>query len=112
MSIRYDYLTGHFDQVCESLRRALGQYARHCDRFKVGLTVDPEQRWTDHAADKWTEMVVVYHTSSSRYAAQMEKELIQHGWNSRVLAWSWNEVRGGGGLRRDYYDYYIYVLLG
>lgn len=111
MSVHYQEWTGHFSQVAESLRRALGQYASRNQHFKVGLTVDPETRWSQHKKDGWSRLVVVYRTSSASYAATMEDELIIHGWQSSVIAESWNQVRGGGGLRQGYATYFVYVLL-
>lgn len=79
--------------------------------FKVGLTVNPDRRWSDHARHEWREMVVVYATSSRSYAAAAERELIEHGWASHIDCESFNLVRGGGGARHGYSEYYIYVLL-
>ncbi len=111
MSVRWNQWTGHYSQVAESLRRALGQYMTRNSEFKVGLTVDPDQRWGGHAPDGWREMVVIYETSSARSAAQAERELIEHGWESQIDSESWNLVRGGGGLQQGYDAYYVYVLL-
>ena len=110
MPVRYKFSTGHLCNVMSALRKALGQYARHNGSIKVGLTVNPEQRWEAHRRDGWREMVVIYETRSSRYVGDAEKKLIGHSFlrhNKRC----WNIYNGGGGLREGFPKYYIYVIL-
>lgn len=111
MSVRWNQWSGHYSQVGESLRRALSQYTRNNSEFKVGLTVDPEQRWQAHKGHEWREMVVIYETTSRKSAANAERDLIDHGLKEHIDAESFNEVRGGGGVQHGYDAYYIYVLL-
>ena len=110
MGIRWKEWTGHYHNVLPLLRKALGQYARRYGAIKVGLTVDPEQRWQSQKFDDWNEMVVLYATSSPDYAKEVEKDLIKHGWRSH-LDKSWNEITGGGSLQHGYSKYYVYILL-
>jgi hypothetical protein len=111
MGLSYDYITGHADDVFILLRQFLGLLVSRGSNFKVGVTIDPGQRWSAHRQHGWREMVVVYHTTSPNYAGSIEDDLILHGWRSHFLARSWNAVRGGGGVVRDASHYYVYVLI-
>jgi hypothetical protein len=97
MALIWNNHTGHLSNLIPSLRRALGQYARYCNEFKIGLTTNPEQRWSRHTRDGWDDMVVVYSTGSEDYAADAETLLIEHGWDADYMPECWNSVRGGGG---------------
>lgn len=104
--------TGHISNLISSLRRAYGQYRCNYDQIKIGLTVDPETRWRSHAQQGWSRMVVIYSTSSPKYVAQVERLLIEHGWDTDFYEQCKNLIGGGGGLRYGYPRYYIYVILG
>jgi hypothetical protein len=107
----WNELTGHISNLIPSLNRAIGQYARNCREYKVGLTVNPRSRWYSHKADGWHDMVVIYSTSSADYVAYAEDMLIEHGFNSSYYRRCYNQIRGGGGLRREYPKYYIYIVI-
>lgn len=109
MEVEYWYLTGHPSDIRENLKRALGQYRRRATQHKVGATSDPETRVKAHRQGAWSRMIVVYETTSLRYAAELEHDLIEQGWNNSEG--SANDVGGGGGLKAGYEKYYVYVLL-
>lgn len=112
MALLWNEYKGHIGILISTLRRALGQYARYYSGYKIGLTVDPEQRWRRHLQDGcWNDMVVIYSTASENYAAEAEFLLIEHGWEADYMPECWNIVRGGGGLRPGHSRYYIYILL-
>lgn len=83
MAVIYYYSTGHFTRIESELIRALGQYARHNDYVKVGITNEPERRWVEHQrersqySDSWTKMVVIYETSSWANVTQAERKLVR-----------------------------------
>jgi hypothetical protein len=106
---RWQERTGHLSNLVPSLRRALGQYARYCTEFKIGLTVDPQSRWRAHVRDGWREMVVVYSTTSEDYVWDAEQLLIEHGLDAYYYAECLNRI--GGGLRRGHRRYYVYIVV-
>ena len=110
MSLEFWYWTGGVHYTLPSLRKAVGQYARRNASIKVGLTTNPKQRWWSHQRDGWRKMVVIYKTSSSKFAAIAEKNLIDLGFTNHDKK-SWNERAGGGGLHPGKPMYYIYVVL-
>lgn len=110
MAIRWLEKTGFPNLILPSLRAALGQHARRHDEIKIGLTVNPEARWNAHKQENWKEMVVIYETSSPRFASNIERDLIKHGWDFHYDK-SWNEITGGGSLQHGHLRYYVYVLL-
>jgi hypothetical protein len=111
MALIYKDRTGHISNLIPSLRRALGQYTRYCNHFRIGLTTNPEQRWNAYKRDGWDDMIVVYSTKSEKYAADAEKLLIDHGWETEYIPQCWNSIRGGGGKRPGYGWYCIYIVV-
>ena len=109
MSVRWENYLGHATSVTPTLHRALGQYARRSSEIKIGLTIDPERRWGQHANDGWREMVVLYATRSRKYCGHIEKQLINRGW-TRHSEKCCNLRNGGGGLAFNSPWYYIYVI--
>ena len=80
------------------IQRSLGQHQRNARMMKIGVIVNPESRWKSSQADDWAQMVLLYRTTSRRYAREVERELIDYlkgrYFGVRKLNW-WN---GGGGL--------------
>ena len=107
MELHYDYWTGAFNTVLESLNRSLSQYIRHYSKVKIGITNNPVNRISGHKSGyvKWDFMVVKYKTTSTHYINKMEKHLIKNNYNCVE-----NEIGGGGGPKGDG-DQYLYVLL-
>jgi uncharacterized protein (DUF2345 family) len=54
MAVIWRDRTGHYRQILSQLARSLGQYARHHQAIKVGLTTNSDMRWVQHKADGWT----------------------------------------------------------
>lgn len=112
MSLVWDYDTGHLSDMLPSLHRRLGRLANGCTEYKIGLTVDPDTRWAAHKRNGWERMVVVYHTSSEKYITGAESHLIGYGQERIYYKAECQNLRGGGGgIRRGYYDYYLYIVL-
>ena len=97
------------DALLEKLRRSIGQYQRGSRAIKIGLTTDPTRRWSEQRRDGWSEMVVIYSTSSRNFAAVVEQELTAQGWGEHYTVWNYN--LGGEGIPGSYTRYYVYVLL-
>lgn len=110
MAVIWKPRTGNYLEVLPNLTRALGQYTSLHDHIKVGLTVDPDARWNTHKNDGWTDLIVLYETSSPKYCAAIEAYLIEYGWQKH-LDKSWNERSGGAGLKQGYLKYFVYVLV-
>jgi len=106
--LEYDYWTGHFTDVIESLNRSMGQYIAWNNKVKVGITNDPERRWQDHAKTRprWKRMVVKYRTTSIKKTRDLE-------WYLTEVYWDYldNRVAGGGGMIGKGKYQYLYVLL-
>lgn len=110
MIIRWREFSGRpNDALLEKLHRSIGQYQRGSRSIKIGLTTDPMRRWSEQRREGWSEMVVIYSTSSRNFAAAVEKDLIAHGWNNYYTSWNYNP--GGEGIPGSYTRYYVYVLL-
>ncbi|MCO6175366.1 hypothetical protein NHF50_09955 [Flavobacterium sp. NRK F10] len=103
----YEYQTGTFNDVKESLIRSIAQYLRHYNKVKVGITSNPLNRFSQHSnsGKGWKKMIVKYETSSVSYINEMEKLLIDNF--SDLLQ---NEIGGGGGPNGKP-PYYLYLLL-
>lgn len=106
--VEYNLITGHFNEVIESLNRTIGQFKRNNSAVKIGITGrDPQIRFNEHLAEKrWKRMVVVYRTSSHNYANKIEEILVEQHYNELI-----NTRQGGSSnLTTEGYNY-VYVLL-
>ena len=97
------------DALLEKLHRSIGQYQKGSRSIKIGLTTDPTRRWSEQRREGWSEMVVIYSTSSRNFAAAVEQELAAHGWGEYYTGWNYSAE--GERLPGSYTRYYVYVLL-
>ena len=93
----------------ERLRRSLVQYWEGSQSMKIGLTTDPMQSWREQRYAGWSEMVVIYSSSSQNFAAAVEGDLTAHGWSNHFTNWNYDTMLKG--LPGSYTRYYVYVLL-
>ena len=91
-------------EVAAAVARIIGT-RRQSRGFKIGRTVDPQQRFNQHRAD---ELHVIYSTSSIDHAITVENALINYFANDER---SLNQaLHGGGGVSYDY-DHHVYVAV-
>ena len=95
--------TGHLPSVLGTLRRRLSALKRSGRRFKIGITGYPEVR-SDAYGPEYTEMVVLYQTTSEHYIRELERLLVDE-YRSHID----NETRGGGGDVKGP-PFYLYVV--
>ena len=106
---QYYYETGQPKNIIESLNRSIGQYRRYYDYVKVGITSDPERRFSEHKRNctyHWERMVVVYATRSVKNANDVEDWFIANREDDLV-----NIYKGKSNMC-DSEFYYAYFLLG
>ena len=109
MTILYNYYTGTPAAILTGLRQSIAQYRNSNTSFKIGITANPNQRWSQHSSNyNWDRMVVIYKTTSYNFVTQVERELIAYTY---VWDGSENQVGGGGGKPADATVYYVYFLL-
>lgn len=104
--IYYEHMTGTPARVASSLRRRVSQYTRQ-DRvrgFKIGITNNPERRFSESHAAQYDEMIVVYQTASRRHVCDVERDLVEH---NRDLC---DNLVGGGGGRASTGPFYLYIV--
>ena len=108
MQLRYELETGWPNQLT-AMNRRIGGLKRHASAIKVGITNCPETRLRQYETTcprHYSEMVVLYRTSTRRNAAEVERRQIARNGHDRRLR---NE-RGGGGGRPGKGAYYLYVV--
>jgi len=101
------------------LKTALGQHARGSQYVYIGITNNPQRRFSEHQAAAqredpdypWDKMVIIYKTASIDNAKKTEKALIEHARNSNYEPKTWNWKGGGGGKFNPTEVQYVYVLL-
>lgn len=108
MELEYSHWTGNFGTVKSTLIRSIAQYIKNYNQIKIGITNNPENRKRKYETDgeNLVKMVVKYGTSSVNLVNKMEKDLIEHHWNSIT-----NKVSGGGGPNGATGPYFLYVIL-
>lgn len=74
--------------------------------FKIGITNNPEKRICSYVThgSRYSEMIVLYKTTSLRYLRQVEKDLISYHANFT------SNIIGGGGGRYGAPPYYVYLV--
>ena len=95
--------TGWPDRVDTTLRRRISAYIRNDSPFKIGITCDPRQRAKGYGS-QYDEMIVLYKTASKKFVDRMETNLI-----AKYQAYCDNSISGGGG-RKGYPPYYLYIV--
>lgn len=109
MGVSYLYFEGQPSVVIPRLIRSIGQYHRHYEYVKIGITNNPEIRFTQHLRNEkkycWERMVVKYKTTSIRNANAIEDWFIN---NDELMCNIWT----GFSNMTDSDTYYAYVLLG
>jgi hypothetical protein len=106
--VKYNELTGHINEVIDTLIGSLGQYISNYKFVKVGITGrEPQERFNEHLQEiAWDEMIVVYKTISHEYCNEIEKRLV-----AKKFDFLTNERAGGGSeLSKDGFNY-VYFLL-
>ena len=110
--IRYYYATGHPSSVDQHLRQSIAQFARHGAFHRiVGITNNPERRWSEKYRDfGWDKMVVIYQSSCWEYVKNIERSLIESLGNSFTGGFYWNQTKGGEGRQPNDSPFYVYLV--
>lgn len=83
MELKYDYWTGHFEDVKGSLIRNISQYSINNNAIKIGITTNPETKIKEHRNSNlgWKKMIVKYQTDSENYINAMDEILSNYHWD-------------------------------
>ena len=83
--------TGWPEAIIPYLRRSISQYRRSGSSLKIGITGRPLGRAKGYGL-QYSEMVLLYQTSSSKFVREIEAILIDEYWEDCD-----NSIGGGGG---------------
>ncbi len=105
MEIIYDIQGGWPNQVGSTMRRRVSGYTRGIP-FKIGITNAPQRRADEYDYNRlgYTQMLVIYETSSINHVRGLESNLIAHYGDDCD-----NSIGGGGG-RVGVGPYYLYIV--
>jgi hypothetical protein len=104
--VEYSYYEGKLSDVDPILTRSIAQYKRYYSHIKIGITNNPEKRFSQHLRNiEWERMVVKYHTRSINRIRKIEYILVDKFWD-----YNENQVAGGN-MPETTKDYYLYILL-
>ena len=110
MLIRWREFSGRpGDRLFERLNSSLERYQEGSQSMTIGLTTDPMRTWSEQRWEGWSEMVVIYSTSSQNFTRAVEDSLAALGWKYHFTNWNYDPM--GKGLPGSYTRYYVYVLL-
>ena len=102
------YYSGFPKNVIPLLRISISLFLRNYRRVKIGITNNPERRWSEHLrqdAESWDRMVVKYCTKSVNHANRVEKYFIETEPALYNFWPGWSNMSASD-------DYYVYILLG
>ena len=109
MNLLYDTESGWPAHLDERMRRRISQLVRNSSNFKIGITNWPEMRICQYERDFpriFSEMIVLYETTTRINAAKLEADLIAYYWDWYKLK---NKIGGGGGRYGEGW-YYLYIV--
>ncbi len=110
MLIRWREFSGRpGDALFARLHRSLGQHHEGSRCMKIGMTTDPMRTWSERRWEGWSEMVVIYSSSSRNFTEAVERSLAALGWKGQFTTWNYSPLEKG--LPGSYTRYYVYVLL-
>lgn len=104
MELKYEYWTGHFEDVKGSLIRNISQYSINNNAIKIGITTNPEVRIREHQNSNlgWKKMIVKYQTDSINFINVMEEILINY---------HWEYVNNEKNVTKPNNPYFLYILI-
>ncbi len=111
--IDWRWVTGWPETVRETLNRKIGALSRHRGfHQKVGITNDPTRRWRKYKAEGWSDMEVIYSSSSYAHVQTVERYLIErfHFGECSSPGFAHNANPGGEGRPPAEGPYYVYVV--
>lgn len=108
MRLVYDVQSGWPSRLT-TIHSRIGALKRRSCAFKIGITNRPKTRMRQYEKSNprhYSEMRVIYRTSSRRNAAELERQLVDRNWLDPRIR---NEVGGGGG-KPGAGKYYLYLV--
>jgi len=110
----FECKSGHIDRVMALLKSDVDALQRY-NYLKIVITTDPETRASKHGRSKihnWTDIHLIYSSSSHKFIQRAEKELIEYG-NKTCPDAIVNRISGGGGINNpeNFKQFYLYVLV-
>lgn len=105
MEVLYKHYTGQPNKL--DLHIKASRLTRHdyYNGYKIGITNNPKRRSKEYElhATRYTEMLLIYKTSSIFYAKSVEKKLTEY-----LAGYCDNKIMGGGG-NYGAAPYYVYI---
>ena len=102
MEVRWEFQTGRYADQFTALKRRIAALARGREEIYIGRTNNPEARARGHDSERFSEMVVLYQTTSVSNVMSMEIELTDYFWDRCINA------RSGGPTGNP--PHYIYIM--
>lgn len=106
MSVQYDYETGRPNEVLTTITRRVGAYTRRnlVERFKIGISNNPDRRWREAYKYAYDEMLVLYCSASISNVSILEDLLVEQNFDLC------DNLIGGGGGNIGEPPYYLYLV--
>ena len=102
MEVRWECRTGRYADQLTTLKRRIAALTRGGEEFYIGRTSNPKARARGRDTERFSEMVVLYRTTSVSNVMGMEIELTDY-FGDRCI-----NARGGGPTGNP--PHYIYIL--
>ena len=108
ITYREPLFTGPPRRVESTLRKSIAAYVRGGIGYRIGFTNNPETRARQRPYNngQYSEMIVLYKTTSDRFVRQLEIALTNYFWESEGL----EAERGAGGGAKGEPPHYLYMV--
>lgn len=94
------------------LAQKLNGYRRYASRIYIGVTANPERRWSEHSQNDWRKMVLVYEAFNPDIARELERYLIRYAASCNFRIEPENISHGGEGISAQNRANFVYLLVG
>lgn len=110
--VYWSEITGWPSAASARLRRTISAISRRgAYHRKIGITNDPERRWSQaYRRHGWENMRVLYKTARHAHVCELERELIEFLGLDSSAGYYWNATGGGGGRKPVVGPFYVYLV--
>ena len=110
-AIKFKCKGGWLSKIESEYLRRVSAFVRGCKSYKIGITNNPKDRFSQPDYRVYNRMIVIYRTQSWESAGKLEKWLIEYYKDDKDDPRIDNERAGRGGRKGKNPPYFLYVVI-